>query len=235
MLENPSVTEVTESLMDSVEHNHMSPRELVESLKGSNVHGTHSSPIGCEDIRPNGVEQTNQTLREVLENPTIDEVSEPLQDGVEQDHVSPWELEESPKGAPEIVTRPSNVKHVDMQEVSAEASKDTVNDRVEVLVGSTVMTSPMVVDGGIPTANSQEVVSLQRQEVHPSKNIQHGLNLWERVREYDARSAVEAAETPDKFMHVLTRNQKQKLKVQQVLSKHPTKSRARDDNQSIDQ
>jgi hypothetical protein len=69
---------------------------------------------------------------------------------------------------------------------------------------------------------------LQRQEVHPSKNIHHGLYLWERVREYDARSAVEAAaDASAGFMPVLTRNQKQKLKVQHVLSKKSSKSNAR--------
>jgi len=40
---------------------------------------------------------------------------------------------------------------------------------------------------------------IQQQEVHPSKNIQHGLDLWERVRQYDERSAVED------FTAVLTR------------------------------
>ena len=54
---------------------------------------------------------------------------------------------------------------------------------------------------------------IQQQEVHPSKNIQHGLDLWERVRQYDERSAVED------FTPVLTRKQKQKLKLQQVLKK----------------
>jgi len=67
--------------------------------------------------------------------------------------------------------------------------------------------------------------------VHPSKNIQHGLDLWERIREYDARSAAEAEATED-FVPVLTRNQKQKLKVQNVLSKQPLKSRGRGGNQT---
>jgi hypothetical protein len=91
---NPLVTENTESLLDSVEHNHMSPRELGESPKESNVRGTHSSPRGHEDMRPNGVEQTTQTS---LVTSVTDDVSEPRQDGVEQDHVSPRELERVPK------------------------------------------------------------------------------------------------------------------------------------------
>ena len=48
------------------------------------------------------------------------------------------------------------------------------------------------------------------------------------MREYDARAAAKG------FMPVLTRNQKQKIKVQQVLAK-PTKSRARGENQETDQ
>jgi hypothetical protein len=86
--------------------------------------------------------------------------------------------------------------------------------------------SPLVADN-LPTVNEQEVVGMQQQEVHPSKNIQHGLDLWERVREYDARTAVEAAESSNISLPVLTRNQKQKIKVQHVLSKQPPKSRAR--------
>jgi hypothetical protein len=42
----------------------------------------------------------------VLENPKMDVFSEPLQDGVEQDDVSPHELVESPTGACENVSRP---------------------------------------------------------------------------------------------------------------------------------
>jgi len=82
------------------------------------------------------------------------------------------------------------------------------------------------------------VVGMQRQEVHPSKNIQHGLDLWERVREYDARTAAEAAQSQsksDKSLPVLTRNQKQKVKVQQIMTKQPPKSRARGDNKSTAQ
>jgi hypothetical protein len=33
-----------------VEHNHLSPRELGKSPKESNVRGTHSSPLGREDV-----------------------------------------------------------------------------------------------------------------------------------------------------------------------------------------
>jgi hypothetical protein len=78
VLENPKMTDVTNPLLDSVDHNLVSPTELVESPKGSNERHTHSSPLGREDIRPNGVAQTNQTSREVLENPKVYDFSEPL-------------------------------------------------------------------------------------------------------------------------------------------------------------
>jgi len=232
VLENSSVTENTDLLLDSVEHNHMTLQELGESPKVSNVHGTHSSPLGREDIRPNGVGLTIQTPREGLEIPVVDEGLEPLQDGVEQNHVSPRELEKSPTGAREVVPRPFTDEHVDMQEAAIVPTKEIA---VEVLVDSNLVSTPLVSDSDIHVDTAQEFVSLQRQEIHPSKNIQHGLDLWERVREYDARTAAEASEYPDKFMPVLTRNQKQKLKVQSVLSKQPTKSRTRDDTQQTDQ
>ena len=120
-LENPTVNVVTSSLLDSVEHNHGNPRELEESPKGPNEHVTHSSLLGREDVRPDGAVPIIQTSREELENPTVDDVSVPFQDGVEQDHVSPRELVASLKSAREIVPRPSLVKQVVMHEVSAES------------------------------------------------------------------------------------------------------------------
>jgi len=92
------------------------------------------------------------------------------------------------------------------------------------------LASPIVVERSLEVSASmsipeaQEVVVLQQQHVHPSKNIQHGLDLWNRVCEYDARSAAED------FTSVLTRKQKQKIKLQQVLAKQPPKTCARGDN-----
>jgi hypothetical protein len=210
------------------------------------------SPVEHDDVQPEEVRKLTPEPREVEVNPLVtenteslldsetslgtlvtDDVSEPLQDGVEQDHVSPRELEESPKGAREIVTRPSTVEHDNMQE-------DHVNTLKDIVVMDDVTEEPTVTKttslevNNLPTVTAHEVVGMQQQEVHPSKNIQHGLDLWERVREYDARTTVEAAQS-DTSIHVLTRNQKQKIKVRQVMSKQPSKSRARGDNKSIDQ
>ena len=134
---------------------------------------------------------------------------------MELGHVSPRELGKSPTGARESVSSPSHVAH------------DDVLARAQDMRPHTDITS-QVVGETLPTAVQQMAAPLQPQEFHPSKNIQLGLDLWDRVREYDARAAAEG------FMSVLTRNHKQKIKVQQVLAKS-TKSRARGDNQRTDQ
>jgi len=72
---------------------------------------------------------------------------------------------------------------------------------------------PLAISMPATIPKEQEVVVLQKQGVHPSKKIQHSLDLWTRVWEYDERSATED------FTPVLTRKQKQKLKLQQVLAK----------------
>lgn len=61
-----------------------------------------------------------------------------------------------------------------MQEVSEEVLMDIYVEHIEVLAGSNLMKSRLfatstIVDGGLPTTNEQEVVSMQRQEVHPRK------------------------------------------------------------------
>lgn len=49
-LENPTVNDVTATLLDDVEHNHSNQRGLVESPKGSYVHVPHSSSIEHDDV-----------------------------------------------------------------------------------------------------------------------------------------------------------------------------------------
>jgi len=92
---------------------------------------------------------------------------------------------------------------------------DVHSDSCSSLVLPVVIEQPLAKNVSMPTTiqEQQVVASLQQQEVHPNKNIQHGLDLWERVREYDKRLADED------FTPVLTRKQKQKLKLQQVLPK----------------
>jgi len=215
VLENPVLTDATNSLLDGVEHNHVSHQELGMSPNGSTVRVTQAFHLGREDIRPMGEVQITQTSREEGEIPSADDVSEPLQDGVELGHVSPGELEKSPTGARESVSSPSHAAHDDVLAGAQDVRPHT--DIASQVVGET-----------LPTAVQQMVAPIQPPEFHPRENIQLGIDLWDRVREYDARAAAEG------FMPVLTRNQKQKIKVQQVLAKS-TKSRARGDNQTTDQ
>lgn len=55
-----------------------------------------------------------------------------------------------------------------------------------------------------------EVSPLVQQQVHISRNIQNGLDLWARIREYDQRMADEG------FTQVLTKAQKQNRKKQVI-------------------
>jgi len=63
--------------------------------------------------------------------------------------------------------------------------------------------------------------------VHNSSRIQHDLELWRRIKEYDAKAAEEA------FLPVLTRKQKQHLKKTNVGK--PYKTRSTGDNSSVPQ
>lgn len=57
---------------------------------------------------------------------------------------------------------------------------DDVHDGSHALKSLVVVEPSSVVSGIMPTAKEHEVVILQKQEVHPSKNIQHDLDLWAR-------------------------------------------------------
>ena len=59
------------------------------------------------------------------------------------------------------------------------------------------------------------VVPIQHQEIQVTKNVQHDLDLWARIREYDQQMAEEG------FTQVLSKKQQQVLK-KQVLGKPST-------------
>jgi len=195
------------------------------------------SPDAHVDVPSERAEQLHLTLREVLENHVLDEVT--LSDDVEHNRSCSRELVESPKGYYERVSHSSQVEHIEVHEVSVESAQvqtDTIVEQVEVhsglrpsLASLVVVERSLAASASMTIPEEQEVVVLQQQHVHPSKNIQHGLDLWDRVREYDARSA-----TKD-FTSVLTRKQKQKIKLQQVLAKQSPKTRARGDNHTTAQ
>jgi len=199
------------------------------------------------------VEQSHPTSREELENPVVDDVTATFSDDVEHNHSRPPELVESPNGDHEHVPHSSTVEHDDVHEVSMESQQVQIENLVEhVDVHSVPNQSPMAAcsidnfvvsheafvislegteeivqeDVNINVSHNQDehvAAEIQQQEVYLSKNIQHGLDLWERVRQHDERSALED------FTPVLTRKQKQKQKLQQVLQKQPTETCARGD------
>jgi hypothetical protein len=68
--------------------------------------------------------------------------------------------------------------------------------------------------------NVSESTSVPEKHINP--RIQHDLDLWQRIKDYDKRTAEEAPYTP-----VLTRKQKQNLKKQLLDGKQPYHTRAR--------
>jgi len=83
-----------------------------------------------------------------------------------------------------------SVEHVDVHSGSCHS-----------LVSPVIVERSLAVSASMPTTIQEEqvVAELRQQEVHPSKNIQHSLVLWDRVREYDERSSAKD------FTPVLTR------------------------------
>jgi len=55
-LEIPTVDDVTAMLYDDMEHNYSTPRELMESPKGSHEHVPHSSIVEHDDVHEVSVE-----------------------------------------------------------------------------------------------------------------------------------------------------------------------------------
>jgi len=57
------------------------------------------------------------------------------------------------------------------------------------LVSPVIVEGSLAVNASMPTTIQEEqvVAELQQQEVHPSKNILYGLDLCNRVHEYDER------------------------------------------------
>lgn len=68
--------------------------------------------------------------------------------------------------------------------------------------------------------------------MRPTTNIQLGMELWDRAREYDARMANAAPDITDGAQPARTRTQKQKFKVQAVPTQPTSKPRVRGDNRA---
>jgi hypothetical protein len=145
---------------------------------------------------------------------------------------------ESPKGAHESVPQSSHLAYDDMNEVSPNFFQDHMDDFVEQEVehsGSRKhsLVSHEASDGSLDGDVEHDIsiqdgtVLLVVTEVHSSARIQHDLELWRRVKEYDQK----VAEVP--FIHVLTRKQKEHLKKTTVGK--PYKTRSTGDNSTSDQ
>ena len=137
------------------------------------------SPVEHVGVHSERVVQSHLTSWEVLENPTMDDVTVTLSDDVEHNRQSPQELEESPKGSCERVPHSSTDEHNEVQEVSDDTVQDQTYDVDEHVDGSSRSrpVSPVVVIEKTLAAiehtsnpEEQEVVVLQ-QHVCPSKNI----------------------------------------------------------------
>jgi len=183
----------------------ISPKELPRSMPVIDIVSFEEHV----DVHSKRAEKFPLTSREVLENPAMDDVTVTLSDDVEHNHSSPRELVQSPKGSHVSVSHSSPVEHIKVHDVSVESVQvqtDNVVDQSDVHTGSrppsllpVEIEHPLAASMPTTIPEEQEVVVLQKQGVHPSKNIQHDLDLWARVREYDERSATED------FTTVLTR------------------------------
>lgn len=157
------------------------------------------SPVVHDDVHSKRAEWLHQSSREELENPTVDDVTVTLSDDVEHNHSIPRKLLESLNGSHERVSHSSPVEHIEVHEVFVELGQVqtyTVVEHVDVHSSScnssvlpVVIKQHLAENISMPTTIQEEqvVASLQQQEVHPRENIQHGLDLWERVRVYDPR------------------------------------------------
>jgi len=116
-------------------------------------------------------------------------------------------------------------------EMAAEQTTDyqvTISPHTDT-AGSTMATSSANVDTDSANVDTDvnlidsaphDVVPIVQHETHPSKNIQSGLELWARIREYDQRTAAEG------FTQVLSKKQQQAMK-KQVLEKPHYKTRSK--------
>jgi hypothetical protein len=69
---------------------------------------------------------------------------------------------------------------------------------------------------------SGHAIAITSPDKHSNARVQHDMDLWERIKEYDRKAAEEASFTP-----VLTRKHKQNLKKQLLDGKHPVNTRSR--------
>jgi len=113
----------------------ITPRELPRTMQVIDI----VSPVAHIGVHSERAKQLPLTSREVLENPTIDDVTVTLSDDVEHNRSSPRELVESPRGSHVSVSHSSPFEHIEVHEVSVELVQvqiDNVVDQSDVHSGS---------------------------------------------------------------------------------------------------
>jgi hypothetical protein len=107
---------------------------------------------------------------------------------------------------------PHNSTHV-LEEITAEAHGDVQSIDLEQVAPSVALTAHHV-------ANSSHDAAQVTIQPHTSKNVQHDLDLWARIKEYDQLTAKEG------FTQVLSKKQQLNMK-KQVLGKPHYQTRAK--------
>ena len=136
--------------------------------------------------------------QELVDSPKGDHEHVPHSSIVENDDVCEVSME-----SPQVQTE-NLVEHVDVHSIpnqfpmAARSIDNSVVSREAVVISLEGTEEVVQADVNINVSHNQDehvATEIQQQEVNPSKNIQHGLDLWERVRQYDAKSAVEGLHT----------------------------------------
>ena len=107
--------------------------------------------------------------------------------------------------------------------VNASLVGNVSHEDAVVATSSATMKPPLTDSDPIVATSLAENVSESTSvlEKHINPRIQHDLDLWKRIKDYDKRIAEEATYTP-----ILTRKQKQNLKKQLLDGKQPYHTRA---------
>jgi len=107
---------------------------------------------------------------------------------------------------------------VDEEDTSSAACKDA-NASVPLDVAAVHLTSHVIPSATEPIDTTLMVDPFLSPEKHNNARVQHDIELWNRIKEYDKRAAEEAS-----FIPILTRKQKQNLKKQLTEGQQPCKT-----------
>jgi len=124
---------------------------------------------------------------------------------------------------PKAITRkagrlPNNSIHV-LEEISSDdqthvADLDNEHEAAAAISEHDAIQTEFAATDSMEDADISAQIPTAQPETHLSRNIQHGLDLWARIREYDKRTAEEG------FTQVLSKKQQQTLKKQVIGQPH---------------